>query len=104
MGVSRRQVLQTTGALAAASLVGACGSSTPPDAGLAGANPLPLLPRFVLTDAQRATLEAATARLVPAGDATDWSAADAGAVEYIEQLLNAFSEPGNPKIFGGGPV
>jgi gluconate 2-dehydrogenase gamma chain len=103
MGVSRREVLQGTGALAAATLASACGSSSPPGAALP-AGPLPQLPVFAFSDTQRTALAAATARLVPADGVGDWSATDAGAVEYIEQLLNAFSAPGNPKVFGGGPV
>ena len=62
------------------------------------------LSSFAFTDAQRRALSAAVARLVPAQGAGDWSGADAGAVEYIELLLNSFSEGGNPRIYGGGPV
>ena len=62
------------------------------------------MPVFTFSDAQRNALRAAVARLIPAEGAGDWSAADAGAVEYIEQLLNAFSSAGNPKIYGHGPT
>lgn len=62
------------------------------------------LARFTFSDAQRRTLTAAVARLIPASAPGDWSAADAGAVEYIEQLLNGFSGAGNPKIYAQGPT
>ncbi len=62
------------------------------------------LGRFAFTDVQRRALSAAVARLVPAEAPGDWSAADAGAVEYIEQLLNSFSESGNPKVYAQGPT
>ena len=56
-------------------------------------------PRF-FTDAERATLEAATARILPAD--ADPGAREAHAVDYIEALLTAF-EHDPPLIFAGGP-
>jgi gluconate 2-dehydrogenase gamma chain len=61
------------------------------------------LPLFQFSNAQRAALAAAVARLVPAEGPGDWSGADAGAVEYIELLLNALSFDGAPRIYGHGP-
>lgn len=61
------------------------------------------LPRFEFTPLQRSALSAAVAQLIPASGPDDWSAADAGAIEYIEQLLNALSDGGNPKIYAHGP-
>jgi gluconate 2-dehydrogenase gamma chain len=52
----------------------------------------------VLAPAQRATLDAALARLIPASGPDDWSAADLGAGDYIERLLS-----GDGRIYAGGP-
>jgi gluconate 2-dehydrogenase gamma chain len=52
----------------------------------------------VFTPAQRATLDAALGRMIPAVGPGDWSAADAGAGDYIEQLLSGTSE-----LYAGGP-
>lgn len=106
--VSRRQLLKS-GSLGAAGLaLGGCNGGSDgisarqlqPDSGQSTVNKLP---GFEFTEQERATLSAAVARIVPAGGPGDWSAADAGAVEYIEQLLNGFSLPGAPRIYGGGP-
>jgi hypothetical protein len=103
--LTRRAVLANAIAAAAAPLLPGCGSSVPVDATVSNSQPLARLPRFAFTDLQRAALSAAMARIIPSASAGDWSAADLGAVEYLEQLLNAFSEEaGNPKIFSGGPV
>lgn len=56
-------------------------------------------PRF-FTDAERATLDAATARILPTDE--DPGAREAHAVDYIEALLTAF-EHDPPLIFAGGP-
>lgn len=106
---TRREILKIAGAGGLALTFAGCrfgGSS-----GVAGKSPaLPeqqpasSLPGFDFTDAERAALSAAVARLIPAQGPGDWSAADAGAVEYIEQLLNAFSRPGDPRVYAGGPV
>lgn len=61
-------------------------------------------PPFRFSEAQRAALFAAVARLIPAAGPDDWSAADAGAVEYVEQLLNGFSAAGHPRIYAQGPT
>ena len=52
----------------------------------------------VLTPAQRATLDAALARMIPASGPGDWSAADLGAGDYVERLLS-----GDGRIYAGGP-
>lgn len=104
--ITRRQLLSRGAGVTAAAAIESCGQSQ----SLASAAPqlgdaLPSLPAFAFTGAQRRTLSAAVARLIPAAGADDWSAADAGAVEYIEQLLNAFSDASaNPKLYGGGPT
>jgi hypothetical protein len=56
-------------------------------------------PRF-FTDAERAALDAATARILPTDE--DPGAREAHAVDYIEALLTAF-EHDPPLIFAGGP-
>lgn len=105
--ITRRQLLsRSASATAAAATLNSCGSSQP----IASATPvladaLPALPAFTFTDAQERALAAAVARLIPASGEGDWSAADAGAVAYIELLLNAFSDASaNPKLYGGGPT
>lgn len=50
----------------------------------------------VFTEAQRRTLDAALARMIPAEGPGDWSAADVGAANYIEKLLAG-------DIYAGGP-
>lgn len=91
---------------AAGSLLGGCSSSGSDGSAadlLANGTPPARLPAFAFTESQRSALSAAVARLIPASGPGDWSAADAGAVEYIEQLLNGFSGAGNPKVYGAGP-
>jgi gluconate 2-dehydrogenase gamma chain len=109
--ITRREFIARTAQASVAvgavgSLLSSCsssdGSGSAPDAQSNGDQPA-TLPAFAFTETQRRALSAAVARLVPASGPGDWSAADAGAVEYIEQLLNGFSEAGNPKIYGGGP-
>jgi gluconate 2-dehydrogenase gamma chain len=51
-----------------------------------------------LNAAQRRTLRAAVARIVPAQGPSDWSAADVGADDYIVALLS-----GTGGIYAGGP-
>lgn len=76
------------------------------EAGAAGAFAitLPAIPGVptrgsgTLSAAQRRTLRAAVARIVPAADSGDWSAADVGADQYIENLLS-----GVGRIYAGGP-
>lgn len=53
----------------------------------------------VLSAAQRGTLDAALARMIPAAGPGDWSAADVGAGDYIERLL-----AGDGHIYAGGPT
>jgi hypothetical protein len=75
--------------------------------GAAGAMALALPPQLLLrplgahgllSTSQQATLRAAVARIVPAQQAGDWSAADVGADRYIANLLS-----GIDRIFAGGP-
>jgi gluconate 2-dehydrogenase gamma chain len=104
--LTRRELLaSSTSALAAAALLDACQGSTPVATGTGAEPDAPpnRLPAFSFTDAQRRALGAAVAQIVPAQNAGDWSAADAGAVEYIERLLNTFSDD-QPTLYGGGPV
>ena len=55
-----------------------------------------------LTDVEHATLVAACERLVPAIDGVGPGAARAGAADYIDRTLGAFTfEP--PRIWAGGP-
>lgn len=107
--VTRRQLLKS-GSLGATGLaLTACGG---------GDNPNPLappataggvqagnaqLPPFEFTGQERKALTAALARIIPALGPDDWSAADAGAVDYIENLLNAFSRGGAARVYPGGP-
>jgi gluconate 2-dehydrogenase gamma chain len=57
-----------------------------------------------LNQSQREALDAALARLIPAQGPGDWSAADAGAADYIDRLLSAFAiEPTSGDIYAGGP-
>ena len=108
--VSRRQLLKT-GSLGAAGLaLTACGGGSDgrlaPAAGPGtdgGSQSGRSLAPFSFTEQERKTLTAAVARIIPASGPDDWSAADAGAVEYIENLLNAFSQGGAAKIHPGGP-
>jgi hypothetical protein len=57
-----------------------------------------------LTEAERRTLRAVHARLIPPGDdpTAEPGAADAGVDDYVDGLLDAFAvDP--PRIFAGGP-
>lgn len=58
-----------------------------------------------LSDAQRRTLGAAVAQLVPASGPGDWSAADLGVVDYIDNLLSGFDylDAATGAIYPGGP-
>ena len=58
----------------------------------------PRASRTALSAAQRRTLDAALARMIPAEGPDDWSAADVGAGDYIEGLLSTKN-----RIFAGGP-
>jgi hypothetical protein len=58
-----------------------------------------------LTEAERASLQAVHARLIPAGidPESEPGAAEAGVVDYVDGLLDAFAvDP--PRIFAGGPA
>ena len=89
-GLSRREFLKASAAGAALLVTGlsveACGEEAAE-------------PAF-LTAHERDTLSAAVSRIVPT-DATP-GAAEAGVVDYVEQLLTAF-EHDPPRIFPGGP-
>ncbi|MGH9097355.1 MAG: gluconate 2-dehydrogenase subunit 3 family protein [Acidimicrobiales bacterium] len=53
---------------------------------------------------QRSTLSAAVAQIVPATGPLDWSAADLGVVDYIDNLLSGFDrDPAGGGIYPGGP-
>ena len=58
-----------------------------------------------LDDAQRNTLAAAVSQLIPASGPGDWSAADIGVVDYIDNLLSGFSvlDADTGAIYPGGP-
>jgi gluconate 2-dehydrogenase gamma chain len=96
---TRRQFLSTT---AKAGAVGLVASALP-------------FPRFIarklyaadpsfFTAAERATLDAALARMIPADGAGDWSAADIGVTDYIERLLVGFDiDASSGDVYGGGP-
>ncbi|MGH2829938.1 MAG: gluconate 2-dehydrogenase subunit 3 family protein, partial [Actinomycetota bacterium] len=60
---------------------------------------LPAAASAGFTPAQRTTLDAALARLIPTDGPGDWSAADLGAGDYIERLLS-----GDGRIYAGGPM
>lgn len=108
--ITRREFLGETargGAAGAMALLTACDNDPAVHAGAGkrGAAPAQAaLAPFGFSEGQRRALGAAVARLIPAAGPGDWSAADAGAVEYIEQLLNSFSAAGHPKIFAQGPT
>lgn len=102
--LTRRDFLtRAAGAGAAApflALLNACGDSLP---ARLQAEARSALQPFAFTASQRRALSAAVARLIPAQGVNDWSGADAGVVEFLEQWLNAFITPGNAKIYGAGP-
>lgn len=92
---TRRRFLQVAGAATGASLVG---WRLPALAeGAAGGGGF-------LTTAEITTLNAALARMIPSSGPGDWSAADLGVSNYIDNILSAF-EPGlaAPMVFAGGP-
>ena len=95
--LTRREFLATTAKLGAAATIGS-------------ALPLPRLsPRPVAAGsgffsiAQRRTLDAALARMIPAAGPGDWSAVDVGAGDYIDGLLATDLVNGDTGIFAGGP-
>ena len=94
---NRRQFLATSAKLAAGATIGT-------------ALPLARLwPRSVaagsgfLSTAQRRTLDAALARMIPADGPGDWSAASIGAGDYIDGLLTTDLDTSDRGIFAGGP-
>lgn len=89
-GVSRRQFLKIT-SFSAAALAFGWGLEACDD----GEDEL----RFFSPD-ERATVEAAAARILPSDDGP--GAREAGAVRYLETLLSAFDHS-PPLIFAGGP-
>jgi hypothetical protein len=97
--VSRREFLQRSGATV---LVGT--------ATLYGLGPLRVATARAqgagfLSAAQRSTLGAAVAQIVPASGPDDWSAADLGVVDYIDNLLSGFEflDDATGAIYPGGP-
>jgi hypothetical protein len=88
--ITRRQALGQAGRAGAA---GALVVAMPPALARAAASG-----RSGLSPAQRGTLRAAVARIVPASGPGDWSAADVGADNYILTLL-----AGVERIYAGGP-
>ena len=58
-----------------------------------------------LSAGQRSTLSAAVAQLVPASGSGDWSAADLGVVDYIDNLLSGFGflDSTSGTVYPGGP-
>jgi hypothetical protein len=91
-GYTRRGFLT---AAARAGAAGAAVASIPLSAVSLKAQPV----EPVLLPAQRTTLDAALARMIPADGPDDWSAADLGAGDYIERLLS-----GDGDIYAGGPT
>jgi gluconate 2-dehydrogenase gamma chain len=92
--LTRRQFLVSTGK---AGVVGAVATGLPvqilsaPDVSAATSN--------VLSKSDQRTLRAAVARIVPAEQPGDWTAADVGADAYILGLL-----AGVRRIYAGGPI
>ena len=97
--VSRREFLQRSGAtvLASAAVLYGLGPLHVAEARAQGAG--------FLTAAQRSTLGAAVAQIVPASGPGDWSAADLGVVDYIDNLLSGFGflDGATGGIYPGGP-
>ncbi|HEX4865616.1 MAG TPA: gluconate 2-dehydrogenase subunit 3 family protein [Acidimicrobiales bacterium] len=57
-----------------------------------------------LTTVERQTLSAAVARIIPAEGPGDWSAADLGVVDYIDNVLSGFDrDPATGAIYPAGP-
>jgi hypothetical protein len=107
---SRREFLTLSGggivAVAAGPLTPA-GAQSPATGATeaAGAPSVAPSPRSAfLSASQRVTLGAAVARIVPASGPGDWSAADLGVVDYIDNLLAGFDrDPAAGGIYPGGP-
>ncbi|HSW14232.1 MAG TPA: gluconate 2-dehydrogenase subunit 3 family protein [Solimonas sp.] len=98
-GLSRREFVAGSAAGLAVAL-GGCARSDAPGATRASAGEVDTrLAAFAFDEAQRRALIAAVNCLIPASGPGDWNAEDAGAVDYIEQLLNAFSGGDTPKIY-----
>jgi len=97
--VSRREFLQCSGATV---LVGA---AVLHGVGPVGARPVLAEGAGFLSAAQRSTLAAAVAQIVPASGPNDWSAADLGVVDYIDNLLSGFGflDGATGAIYPGGP-
>jgi len=97
--VSRREFLQRSGATVLAGTAVLCGLGPlhVAQARAQGAG--------FLTAAQRSTLGAAVAQIVPASGPGDWSAADLGVVDYIDNLLSGFGflDARTGAIYPGGP-
>ena len=91
---TRRQFLTTTAKAGAGGLL----LSSLPFPDLVTRRLLAETPVDFFTAAQRRTLDAALARMIPADTPGDWSAASAGAGDYIERLL-----AGTDRIYAGGP-
>lgn len=92
MQLSRRRFLQIAGAATGAGLAGwrlpalAAGGGT------------------FLTPSEVTTLNAALARMIPSSGPGDWSAADLGVANYIDNILSAsFGGSSAPPVFAGGP-
>lgn len=91
---TRRQFLITAGK---AGVAGAVATGVP--AQVVSAPAASAATPNVLSKAERGTLRAAVARIVPAEQPGDWSAADVGADTYILGLLG-----GVERIYAGGPI
>ena len=92
---SRRDFLRLAGTAAAGTAIAAVGGPA-----LATSAP----PQGFLSAGERGALSAATARIVPARGPGDWSAADLGAVDYIDNLLSGFDrDTATGAIYAGGP-
>lgn len=97
--LSRREFVAGSAAGIAVALTG-CARSDAPGAARASVGAVDTrLASFTFSQAQRRTLAAALNCLIPASGPGDWNAVDAGALDYIDQLLNAFSGSGHPKIY-----
>jgi gluconate 2-dehydrogenase gamma chain len=97
--VSRREFLQRSGATVVVGVAVLHG------VGPVGARPALAQEAGFLSAAQRSTLGAAVAQIVPASGPDDWSAADLGVVDYIDNLLSGFGflDGATGAIYPGGP-
>lgn len=100
---TRREFLAATAKLGAAGAIGVGLAGCESDGGPARAGaktPPGTTARIqpVLSSGERRTLDAALSRMIPAEAPGDWSAADVGAGDYIEQLLS-----GSERVYAGGP-